>query len=196
MRVSSGGRASAANSTAGIAAGGFGAGNGCRASLSIAAMSLGLLRAALRFEPARRLRQILAQPPHDQRADAGDHEHRPPSPIGNDEITEQRRDRQSGHHQERHEGEPAAARLRRHEFGQCRVADHDLGTEAEPHDEAQPVQRRHVEGGRGSERGKAEDHEVDLVGEAAPVAVAEEAGDEGADGHAEEGLGDEVGIER
>jgi hypothetical protein len=37
MRIRSGGRASAAKSTAGMAAGGFGAGNGCRASLSIAA---------------------------------------------------------------------------------------------------------------------------------------------------------------
>src|SRR6267143_2161207 len=50
----------------------------------------GLGGAALRLEPARGFRQLLAQIPHDQGADAGDDEHRPPDPGANDEIGQER----------------------------------------------------------------------------------------------------------
>ena len=39
----------------------------------------GFFAAPLRFEPARRFRQVLAQVPHDQRTDAGNDEHRAPA---------------------------------------------------------------------------------------------------------------------
>ena len=90
------------------------------------------------------------------------------------EIAEQGGRRKSGHHDERHHRQPAAARLRRHEFGHGRIADHDFGAEAEPLHEAAGDQLGHVlrEGGR--ERGEAEDQEVDLIGEAPAELVADE----------------------
>jgi len=62
---------------------------------------------------------------------------------------------------------------RRRELEHGRVADHDLGTEADPGDEARADQPIHVRRGRACERGKAEDREIELIGEAAAVAVAE-----------------------
>jgi len=45
---------------------------------------------------------------------------------------------------------------------------------------------------RGGEGGEAEDDEVELVGEAPPEPIAQEAGNHRADGHADEGPGDEL----
>ena len=93
-------------------------------------------------------------------------------------------------------GEPAAARLRRHELGQGRIADHDLGAEAEPLHEAADDELRHVLRERRGERSKPEDQQVDLVGEAPAHLVADEAGDQRADRHADEGQRQELQVLR
>ena len=62
--------------------------------------------------------------------------------------------------------EPAPARVRRHELGQGRIADHDLGAEAEALHEAADDELRHVLGEGRGERGEPEDQQVELVGEA------------------------------
>ncbi len=156
----------------------------------------GFLGAALRFEPARRFRQVLAQIPDDQRADAGDDEHRPPAKGRDDEIAEQGGDRKSGHHDERHHRQPAPARLRRNEFGQRRIADHDFGAEAEALHEAAGDQLGHVlrEGRR--QRRQPEDQEVDLIGEAPAHPVADKSGDQRAQRHADEGQRNELQVLR
>ena len=71
----------------------------------------GLVGAALGLQPARRFRQVLAQIPDDQRADAGDDEHRPPAPGRDDEIAEQRRAGKPATTRNAMNDEPAAARL-------------------------------------------------------------------------------------
>ena len=86
--------------------------------------------------------------------------------------------------------------LRRHEFGQRRIADHDLGAEAEPLHEAADDELVHVLREGGGERGETEDQQVDLIGEAPAEPVADEAGDERTDRHADEGEGDELQVLR
>ncbi len=149
-----------------------------------------------RFQPARGFRQILAQIPDDQRADAGDDEHRPPAETRNDQIAKNGGDRESRHHQERHESEPAAARLRRHELGQRRIADHDLGAQAQPLHETADDELAHILREGGGERGEPEDQEVDLIGEAPAIFVADKAGDQRAERHANEGQGEELQVLR
>ena len=152
----------------------------------------GFRAAALRLEPARRFRQLLAQIPDDQRADTGDHEHRSPAPGRDDQIAEDRGHREAAHHDERHEGQPAPARCRRHEFGQRRIADHDFGAEPETLDEAADDELRHVLSEGSRQRGKPEDQQVDLVGEAPAVFVADKPGDQRAERHADEGQRQEL----
>jgi hypothetical protein len=153
---------------------------------------LGLRRPALRFEPARGLGQALAQVPHDERADPGNDEHRPPSEGRDDQVAEQRGRRKARDDQERHESEPAPAGLRRHELGQRRIADNDLGAEAHPLHEAAGDELVHVLRERRRERGEPEDEEIELVGEAPAEPVAQEAGDEPADRHADQRERDEL----
>jgi hypothetical protein len=75
-------------------------------------------------------------------------------------------------------------------------ANHDLGAESEPLDEAADDELRHVlrEGGR--ERGKPEHQQVDLVGEAAAHLVTDEPSDERAERHADEGEREELQVLR
>jgi hypothetical protein len=139
-----------------------------------------------RFQPARRLRQRLPHVPDRERADPADHEHGPPAESRNDEGPREGADRQARHGDDRQYAHPPAAGTRRHELGQRREPDNHLGAEANAHDPAEDDQRVHRRGNSSGERGDAEDDQIGLVGEAAPVTVAEESGQKRADHHADE----------
>ena len=88
------------------------------------------------------------------------------------------------------------ARVRRHEFGQRRIADHDFGAEPQPLHEAADDQLVHVLRKSGRDRSKPEDQQVDLIGESPAVFVADKAGDERADCHADKSQGEELQVLR
>ena len=112
--------------------------------------------------------------------------------LGDDQRADDRGGGKARDDDEGHESHPAAARGRRHEFGHGRIADHDLGAEAQAHHEPRGDQPIHAGRRGGGEGREAEDDQVELVGEAPAEPVAEEAGDHRADGHADEGPGDEL----
>jgi hypothetical protein len=135
---------------------------------------------------ARRFRQRAAQIPDDQRADAGDDEHPAPAELRDNQKTRERGDEQRRIGNSRKRRAPTAALQRRHEFGQRHITDDDFGTETNAHDKArcdQPFDRGRCGSGK---RRDAEDQEIELVGEAAAEAIAEDAGAPGAHHHARE----------
>jgi hypothetical protein len=177
----------------GIAVAGAGGGSGPAVAASDRLhQGFGFLGAALCLQPARGFRQRFAEIPDDEGTDAGDDEHRTPAKIGNDNEAEQRGGRQPRDHDERHEGEPPPARLRRHEFGQRRIADDDLRAQPKPHGETDEVERRHIRREGGCQRRQTKDHQVDLIGEAAPKAIAGETGHQRPDGQTEKGQRNEL----
>ena len=190
----------AAAVSCGKATAGFGAGSGPRSCLHFLFdrfhQRFGLGVAALRLKPAWRLRKIFAQIPDDQRADTGNDEHRTPSPGRDDQKAEDGGCRKSGHDEKRHEGKPAAARLRRHEFCQCRITDNDFGAEAKSLHETAGDQLIHVLRESRGNRGETKNEKVDLIREASTIFVADEAGDERADRHADKSQGEELQILR
>src|ERR1700724_4516672 len=74
----------------------------------------------------------------------------------------------------------------RRELKHGRVADHDLRAKSYPCNEAPPDQPIHVRHDGACERGKTEDREIELIGEAATIAVAQPAGTGRATEHADE----------
>ena len=132
-----------------------------------------------RFQPARRLRQRLAQIPNDQRTQSAEREHGAPAEVRDDERSEECGDGQAAHHDDIHVAKPLAAGLRRDELRHRRVPHDVLGPEADSRDEAQQGQHGHRRSEGGSDGRETEDGEINLIGEAAAVAVSEETGQKG-----------------
>ena len=86
-------------------------------------------------------------------------------------------------------GKPATTRKAMdasHKLSERRIADDDFRTETETLDETTDDQLCHVLRECGGNRCKAEHQQVYLIGEAPAVFIADETGDERADGHPDE----------
>ena len=77
-----------------------------------------------------------------------------------------------------------------------RVADHDLRAEADAGHKPGGDQPAHIRRRRAGERGEAEDREIELIGEFAPVTVARASPRRRADQHADERRRDELRVQR
>jgi hypothetical protein len=116
--------------------------------------------------------------------------------MGDDQIAENRGDRETCDHDESHEGKPAPARFRRHELGHGRIADDDLGAETKSLDEPADDKLIHILRERGGKRSQAEDQQVDLICETPTHRVSDKAGDKRAERHADKSQRQELQILR
>ena len=148
------------------------------------------------FEPAWGFGHGLAEIPHDKRADSPDDKHNAPANPGDEQRADQGADGQTGDDDSVKNAAPSAARLRGKKLGHGRVAGDKFRTEADAHHATEKDERLHRRSEGRSQRGKAEDDEVGLVGEAAAIAVTEEAGKKRAEHHANEGDGDKLRVLR
>src|SRR5215831_12445447 len=102
-RCNSGGASSASTPTGGVAAAAAGAGGRPRMLPPRWPASAPRLPPRAPCAQASAEIQGLAQVPDDKRADAGNHEQRPPTPSRHDQVGDKRGCREAGYHQERHE---------------------------------------------------------------------------------------------
>ena len=156
----------------------------------------GFFGAADGFEPARGFGHRFAQVPDDECADAADDEHDAPAETGNEHGAGERADGEAGDDDGVEDPTPAAAGLRGKKLGHCGVTGYQFRAKADSHDTAEENESGHIGSEGGGDGREAEDDEVGLIGEAAAEAIAEEAGEERPEHHADEGDGDELGVLR